>query len=145
MVKVGDYELREDLSYWSHGQTWAKLEPDGRVRVGMTDLAQNLAGKIRFIRIQRPGKAIDQGKGFATMETGKWVGPLEAPISGTIEEINKALRRKPQALNSDPYGDGWIALLKPSKPEELQGLVHGEGLVDWYKKEIETREKEKKK
>jgi glycine cleavage system H protein len=145
MVKVGDYELREDLSYWSHGQTWAKLESDGRVRVGMTDLAQNLAGKIRFIRIQRPGKAIDQGKGFATMETGKWVGPLEAPISGTIEEINKALRRKPQALNSDPYGDGWIALLKPSKPEELQGLVHGEGLVDWYKKEIETREKEKKK
>ncbi|MEE9509273.1 MAG: glycine cleavage system protein H [Candidatus Bathyarchaeia archaeon] len=145
MVKVGDYELREDLSYWSHGQTWAKLEPDGRVRVGLTDLAQKLAGKIRFIRIQRPGKFIDQGKGFATMETGKWVGPLEAPISGTIEETNPALRRKPQALNTDPYGDGWIALLKPSKPEELQGLVHGEGLVDWYKKEIETREKDKKK
>ena len=145
MVKVGEYELREDLSYWSKGQTWAKLESDGRVRVGLTDLAQGLAGKIRFIRIQRPGKSIDQGKGFATMETGKWVGPLEAPISGTIEEINPALRRKPQALNSDPYGDGWIAVLKPSKPEELQGLVHGEGLVDWYKKEIETREKEKKK
>jgi glycine cleavage system H protein len=143
MVKVGEYELKEDLYYWSHGQTWAKLEPDGRVRMGVTDLAQKLAGKIRFVRIKPPGRSIDQGKGLATLETGKWVGPLESPISGTIEEINRALRRKPQALNDDPYGDGWIALLKPSKPEELQGLVHGEGLIDWYKKEIETREKKK--
>jgi len=143
MVKVGEYELREDLSYWSHGQTWAKLEPDGRVRVGVTDLAQKLAGKIRFVRIKPPGRSVEQGKGVATMETGKWVGPLEAPIGGTIEEINRALRRKPQALNDDPYGDGWIVLLKPSKPEELQGLVHGEGLIDWYKKEIETRVKKK--
>jgi len=145
MVKVGEYELKEDLAYWSHGQTWAKVEAEGLVRVGLTDLAQKLAGKIRFIRIQRPGKSIEQGKGFATMETGKWVGPLEAPISGTIVEINPGLRRKPQALNNDPYGEGWIAVLKPSKPEELQGLVQGEGLVDWYKKEIETREKDKKK
>jgi glycine cleavage system H protein len=141
MVKVGEYELREDLYYWSKGQTWAKQEPDGRVRVGITDLAGKLAGKIRFIRIKRPGSTIEQGKGVATMETGKWVGPLEAPISGTIEEINRALRRKPQALNDDPYGAGWIALLKPSNSEELQGLVHGEGLIDWYKKEIETRVK----
>jgi glycine cleavage system H protein len=143
MVDVGGYELREDLHYWSHGQTWAKLEPDGNIRVGPTDLAGQLAGKIRFIRIKPKGRVIDQGKGMATLETGKWVGPMEAPISGTIVEVNRSLRRNPQALNKDPYGEGWIAVMTPSKPEEYDGLVHGEGLVDWYKKEIETRVKPK--
>ncbi len=150
MVKVGEYELREDLYYWDggekgKGQTWAKPEPDGRVRVGMTDLAVKLAGKIRFIRIKPPGRSIEQGKGVGTMETGKWVGPVEAPISGTIEEINRSLRRKPQTLNNDPYGDGWIAVLKPSNPEELDNLVHGEAAIDWYKKEIVIKLKESEK
>ena len=145
MVKVGEYELKEDLAYWSHGQTWAKVEAEGLVRVGLTDLAQKLAGKIRFIRIQRPGRSIDLGKGFATMETGKWVGPLEAPISGTIEKINPGLRRKPQALNNDPYGEGWIAVLKPSNAEELENLIHGDAAVDWYKEEIEKKQKKAKK
>ena len=150
MVKVGDYELKEDLYYWGggekgEGQTWAKPEPDGRIRVGITDLAGKLAGKIRFIRIKPPGRSVEQGKGVGTMETGKWVGPVESPISGTIEEINRTLRRKPQALNTDPYGDGWIALLKPSNAEELENLIHGEAAVDWYKKEIEKKQKQIKK
>ncbi len=150
MVKVGEYELRDDLYYWDggkkgEGQTWAKLESDGRVRVGITDLAGKLAGKIRFIRIKPPGRSIEQGKGVATMETGKWVGPVEAPISGTIAEINRALRRKPQALNSDPYGDGWIAVLNPSNPEELEKLLRGEAAVDWYTKDIAKKLKESKK
>ncbi len=150
MVMVGEYELREDLYYWGggekeKGQTWAKLESDGRVRVGMTDFGVKLAGKIRFIRIKPPGRSIAQGKGVATMETGKWVGPVEAPISGTIAEINRTLRRKPQTLNSDPYGDGWIAVLKPSNPEELEKLLRGEAAVDWYTKDIEKKLKESKK
>ena len=131
MVKVGEYELKEDLYYWDggekgQGQTWAKLEPDGRIRVGMTDLAGKIAGKIRFMRIKPKGRTIDQGQSVATMETGKWVGPVESPISGTIDEINRALRRKPQALNEDPYGDGWVAILQPSNLGELDDLVHGE-------------------
>lgn len=146
MVRIGEYELREDLYYWGggekgQGQTWAQPEPDGRVRVGITDLAGKLAGKIRFIRIKPPGSSVDQGSGIATIETGKWVGPLEAPISGTIEEINRALRRGPQALNDDPYGEGWIALLRPSNPDELGNLIHGEATIDWYTKEIEKKVK----
>lgn len=141
MVKVGGYELREDLYYWTHGQTWAKPEEDGKIRMGLTDLAQSLAGKIRFIRIKPPGRTIQQGDGVATLETGKWVGPVEAPLTGTIVEMNRALRRKPQALNDNPYDDGWIVVLEPSNPEDIEGLVHGDGLVDWYEKEIETRTK----
>jgi len=144
MVKVDGYELKEDLYYWSKGITWAKTEPDGRVRVGFTDLAQRLAGKIRFVRIKPKGVTVVQGKGVATIETGKWVGPMESPVSGTIDEINEALRTKPTLVNEDPYGGGWVAILKPSKPEEMESLVHGEAVFEWYKKEIEARVKKGK-
>ncbi|MEM2936218.1 MAG: glycine cleavage system protein H [Candidatus Bathyarchaeia archaeon] len=144
MVKVDDYELREDLYYWPRGLTWAKVEPDGRVRIGLTDLAQRLAIKIRFIRTLSKGRAVDQGKMVATLETGKWIGPVESPISGTIEEVNMALRGKPTLVNDDPYGEGWVALLKPTKPEEIENLLHGEAIFEWYKKEIEMRVKQKK-
>ncbi len=144
MVKVDEYELREDLYYWPKGLTWAKVEPDGRVKVGLTDLAQRLATKIRFIRTLPKGRAVDQGKMVATLETGKWVGPVESPISGTIDEVNMALRGKPTLVNDDPYGEGWVALLKPTKPEEIENLLHGEAIFEWYKKEIETRVKQKK-
>jgi len=144
LVKVDEYELREDLNYWPKGLTWAKVEPDGRVRVGLTDLAQRLATKIRFIRTLPKGRTVDQGKMVATLETGKWVGPVESPISGTIDEVNMALRGKPALINDDPYGEGWVVLLKPTKPEEIENLLHGEAIFEWYKKEIETRVKQKK-
>jgi glycine cleavage system H protein len=145
MVKVDDYELREDLYYWAPKLTWAKVESDGRVRVGVTDLAQRLAGKIRFIRVKPKGITVAQGKGVATLETGKWIGPVESPVSGVIDEVNTALRSKPTLVNEDPYGEGWIVVLKPTNLEEdLKNLVHGDAIFDWYKKEIETRVKKKK-
>ena len=141
LVKVDGFELREDLYYWSKTLTWAKVEPDGRVRVGLTDLAQNLAKKIRFVRVKPKGSTVDQGKMVATLETVKWVGPVESPVTGVIDDVNAALRAKPMAVNEDPYGEGWVAIVKPTKPEELNNLVHGEAIIDWYKKEIETRVK----
>jgi len=143
VVKVEGRELREGLYYWPHGLTWAKKEPDGRVRIGLSDLAQELAGKIRFCRTRPPGREVEQGKGVATLETGKWVGPVEAPITGLIDQVNDALRTKATLINEDPYGEGWVAVLKPSKPGELGGLVHGDALVEWYKKEIAERTKKK--
>ena len=143
MIKVGDYELIEDLYYWPHGLTWAKPESDGRVRVGMTDLAIKIAGKIRFMRIKSKSTSIDKGKGLAILETGKWVGPVESPVSGTIDEVNTSIRRNLKVLKEDPYGEGWVAVLQPSNPQELQSLIHGEGVVEWYQKEIETRVQKK--
>jgi glycine cleavage system H protein len=150
LVRVGEYELNEELYYWhggekGEGQTWVRMEADGRVTIGITDLAGKLAGKLRFIRIKPPGATVTQGQSAATLETGKWVGPVEAPISGTIVEVNRSLRRNPQALNKDPYGEGWVAKLTPTKPDELQSLVHGEGLIAWYTAEIEKKLKKVKK
>lgn len=139
MINVDGYELREGLYYWPKGLTWAKVDPDGRVRVGVTDLAQSMAKEICFVDIEPKGRTVNQGEAVATIETIKWVGPVESPISGTIEEVNEALRRKPTLINEDPYGEGWVALLKPTKPEELETLIHGEIIVRWYKKEIAAR------
>lgn len=130
-------ELGEDHLYWNgtvteQGNTWAKLEPDGRIRVGITPRHPN-AGKIRFIRIKPPGSDIIQGKYIATLETLTRVGPVESPVSGTIDAINTTLRRHPKALNNDPYGEGWVALLKPSNPKELKSLRSGKDDFDWYK------------
>jgi len=144
LVNVDGYELREGLYYWPKGLTWAKVEQDGKVRVGLTDLGQSIAKKIRSVRIRPEGKTVDQGKTVATIETIKWVGPIESPISGIIEEINEALSKKPTLVNEDPYGEGWMALLKPTKPEELETLIHGEITVRWYKREIATRVEERR-
>ena len=141
MVKIDGYELQEGLYYWPKGLTWAKVGPDGKVRVGLTDLGQGIAKRIRSVHIRPKGKSVGQGKTVATIETIKWVGPIESPISGAIEEVNEDLRRKPTLINDDPYGEGWIALLKPTQPEELETLIHGKISVTWYKREIETRTK----
>ena len=143
-LKIDNYELREDLYYWPRRLTWGKVEPNNKVRVGITDLAQGLAGKIRFIRIKPKGVAVEQGASVGTIETGKWVGPVETPVSGTIEEVNQALRAKPALLNEQPYDDGWIAVIKMTKPDETAGLKHGDDAAVWYKAEIETRTKDKK-
>ncbi len=141
MVKVGEYELKEDLNYWPRGVTWAKKEPDGRIRVGITDLGQKLAQQLMFVRAKPKGTAIEQGKAVANIESQKWVGAVESPVTGTVDEVNAKLRATPKLINDDPYGEGWIAILKPTKPEEMEALVHGEASVEWYKKEIETRVK----
>ncbi|RLF12265.1 MAG: glycine cleavage system protein H [Thermoprotei archaeon] len=142
MVNVEGFELPDDLYYWQRGLTWAKLEPDGNVRVGLTDLGQKIAGKILTVRTRAKGAKIVQGKAIATIETAKWVGPLESPISGTIVEVNMELRSNPSLLNEDPYGKGWIALLAPSNlEEELKKLIKGgtQEAVEWYKSEVKNR------
>jgi len=145
LVNVEGFELPDDLYYWQKGLTWAKLEPDGRVRVGLTDLGQRIAGKILTVRIRAKGAKIMQGKPIATIETAKWVGPLESPISGVIEEVNEELKSNPGLLNEDPYGRGWLAVLKPSNlDEELKKLIKGgtSEAVEWYKNEIKSRVKQ---
>jgi len=123
MVKILDrFEFPEGLFY-SNDHLWAKKE-DGNVRVGVTDMAQQAAGSILFARIMPKGRQVESGKPLGTMETGKWVGPLKSPISGSIIETNEALKTQPKLLNQDPYGKGWLAMIQPSKlDDELKNLM----------------------
>jgi glycine cleavage system H protein len=123
MARILDrFEYPEGLFY-SADHLWVKRE-DGSVRVGVTDMAQQAAGSILFVRLMPKGRKVEFGKPLGTMETGKWVGPLKSPLSGTIVESNEALKTQPKLLNEDPYGKGWLAVLQPSKlGDELKNLM----------------------
>jgi len=137
------YEYPEGL-YYSKDHLWAKIE-DGKVRVGLTDFAQQIAGKIRFIRLRPLGVKVEQGKTLGTMETGKWVGPLVSPLSGTVIEVNKDLMRKAGLVNEDPYGRGWLSVLQPTNlDEELKTLwTDLDKMKPWLEQEIAKYVKEK--
>ena len=126
----------KDSYYWRHGHTWAKLE-DGKARIGMTSLGAEMAGDIILVRFKPVGAPVEQGKPICTIESAKWVGPVESPFSGEIIEVNQQARKNPRIIRKDPYGQGWLALIKPSKIEADTGnvLTGGEAL-EWFKVEV---------
>lgn len=108
MALVRNCNLPEELYYIVEKHVWARPE-DGVVWVGMTDVAQNLAKTVISVTPKAPGRSVAKGKSLATVESSKWVGPVPSPVSGEIVEVNAALVASPSTLNSDPYGEGWIA------------------------------------
>ncbi len=91
---------------------WAKDE-SGKVRVGITDFAQHSLTDIVFVELPKVGVKLEQGKPFGVVESVKSASDLYAPISGEVVEVNKAVIDAPETVNSDPYGKGWMIVLKP--------------------------------
>ena len=139
MVKIEGNEFPEDL-YYHREHMWVKVE-EGKVRVGYNDWAQEAAGKLVNLNTRKVGRSVKAGKTLGTVESGKWVGPLRAPISGEIAEINKEVLKTPSIINDDPYGRGWIAVISPeSLDEEINDLIKGsdkDTLESWLKEEKE--------
>ena len=135
MAICNNCNIPENLYYWVEKHTWCQREADGNVVVGITDVAQHLAKSIISATPKEVGKAVKKGKSAGTVESGKWVGPVTAPVSGTIAEVNTALKSKPGLLNSDPYGEGWFTKIKPDNWEaDSTDLVTGEGGLAAYQK-----------
>ena len=135
MAKVDKYEMPEDL-YYTTDHAWVKVE-DGRIRIGITDFMQQLAGEITFIRIPRVNKDLSAGKTLTSLQSGKWAGKIQVPLAGKVIEANRDLVNDPSPLNNDPYGNGWIAVMEPVNLNEgLSSLMHGEEVSEWLKKEI---------
>ena len=147
MVVIEGYDLPEDL-YYTDRNLWVKLETDGTVRIGFNALAAKTIGKVAFIRLMPKGRALEKDKFLGSVESAKWVERLRAPISGTIEEVNRELRRKPSLVTDDPYGAGWFVRVKPEDQskfqEELAMLAHGDAVKPYLEKQIEAVKKEKK-
>ncbi len=126
MATVKGCNLPDDLYYNVENNVWARREADGTVSVGMTAYACALAGQIVSFTPKKAGKAIEQNKSVSTVESGKWVGPVKAPVSGEVVAVNEALGTKPATVNADPYGAGWMVKLKPSSWDtESAALVTG--------------------
>jgi glycine cleavage system H protein len=111
----------EDLRY-SSDHEWARLEGD-RVRVGITDYAQDTLGDVVFVQVPEVGTEVDAGAAFGEIESTKSVSDLYAPVSGTVVEVNTELADAPNRLNEDPYGEGWICVIEPSDTSQLENLL----------------------
>jgi glycine cleavage system H protein len=105
----------------------------------MTDVAQNMAKTIVAVTPKAVGKLVQKGHNVATVESGKWVGPVSAPIGGEIVAVNDALVVSPSLVNSDPYGDGWVARLRPSDWEsDAADLVTGPEGIELYRQFLDA-------
>lgn len=137
MVNIEGNEFPEDL-YYHREHMWVKIE-EGKVRVGYNDWAQEAAGKLVNLNTRKVGRNVRAGKTLGTVESGKWVGPLRSPISGSIAELNEEVMKNPSLINEDPYGRGWIAVITPDKLEdEKADLIKGsekETLEKWLREE----------
>ena len=101
---------------------WAKQE-GARVRVGITHFAQEQLGDVVFVELPKVGGKVTQSKGFGVVESVKAVSDLFAPLSGEVVEVNAALPKSPEAVNQDPYGKGWMIVVKPSNKGEWDQLL----------------------
>jgi glycine cleavage system H protein len=142
-MEIEGYFFPDDL-YYHKEHFWAKVEGD-KVVVGATDFAQKLAGDIVFIELPSVGKAVEQGKPCGSMESGKWVGRVYAPVSGKVDSSNEALEDSPELINQSPYEKGWIFKVSPSSLQgDLSNLMRTDQLREFIKSEIERIKKMEK-
>lgn len=132
MVKVEQYEVPEGL-YFSKDFEWVKIEGD-KVRVGITDYAQKSLREIVYTELPSVGTEVKQNEPYGTLESVKAVSDLISAVSGIIEEVNEEVQSKPETLNEDPYGKGWLLVVKPSNLQaDLANLLDFDKAVEWHK------------
>lgn len=111
----------DDLRY-SKEHEWVRAD-GAQATIGITGFAADELGDIVFVELPEPGTQISQFGTFGVIESVKAVSDLYAPVSGEVVEVNEALRDRPELVNSDPYGEGWIAKVTLSDTAELDGLM----------------------
>ncbi|NWG22260.1 MAG: glycine cleavage system protein H [Chloroflexi bacterium] len=142
MAVIRGCNLPEDLYYLLDKHVWVKPLDGGVVRVGMTSVAGKLAGgKLTAVTVKAKniGQEVRQGKSAATVESSKFVGPVPAPVSGTLLRFNDRLTADPNLAISDPYGEGWIVEIQPASWDaESAALVTGAAGVAAYQAKLDA-------
>jgi len=110
---------------------WAKLEGK-RARIGITDFAQDQLTDVVYVELPSMGKTVKQGEPIGTVESVKAVSEIFSPISGKVVDVNKALTDKPELVNKDPYGEGWMVVVEAADAAQVNGLMDAAG----YRKHI---------
>ena len=133
MATANNCNVPEELMYWIREHVWVRLDDDSVLTIGMTDAAQHLAGVIVTATPKKVGRKVRKGRSTGTVESGKWVGPIKAPVTGIIMASNDVLLTDPKILNRDPYGEGWFVRIEPVNWEgEKVDLVTGIEAVAQY-------------
>ncbi len=115
-------EIPGDLKFLKSHE-WTRIEGDGKVTVGISDHAQGLLGDLVYVELPNVGDRIEAGNACAVVESVKAASDIYAPVTGTVAEVNTALSDKPETINEDAYGDGWIFTLQIEEPEQLNELL----------------------
>jgi len=141
-MQIENYSFPDEL-YYEKNHFWAKKDADGNVVFGATDFFQKLAGEIVYIELPMKGAKVKQGESFSSLESGKWVGKIFAPVTGEIIDANGELEDAPELINKSCYGEGWIAKVKPSNLDsELLNLMKtGPDFEQFIKSEIQKHKK----
>jgi glycine cleavage system H protein len=134
MAELDACILPDDLAYHVEYNVWVRDNGDGTCDLGMTDIAQSLAGALLHCRPKPAGKTVAEGKSLATVESGKWVGPVKAPFDCAVVAVNKAIESDATVMNRSPYRAGWIVRVKPTAgAAALAGLARGQAAVDGFR------------
>lgn len=117
--------IPDDLQY-SADHEWIRIDGN-RVRIGITDYAQDALGDVVFVQVPDQGATVAAGAGISEVESTKSVSDIYAPVAGTIVEVNDDLDGSPEKLNADPYGDGWICVIEVEDASAIDGLLDADG------------------
>ena len=115
-------EIPGDLKFLKSHE-WARVEGNGRVTVGISDHAQGLLGDLVYVELPNLGDEIEAGNPVAVVESVKAASDVYSPVGGKVVEVNAALADKPETINEDAFGEGWLFVLQPSEPEQMNELL----------------------
>ncbi|HID26514.1 MAG TPA: glycine cleavage system protein GcvH [Methanosarcinales archaeon] len=138
-MELEGYELPDEL-YYTEDHTWARVEDDGTVTVGMDHFGATSVGEIEFIDLPMVDDEFEVGDAFGSVESAKWVGGLMMPVTGRVIEVNEEVEDDPEIMAEDPYGDGWLIKVDPDDLDnDLKKLYHGDSVKDWFIEDIKSR------
>ena len=115
-------EIPGDLKFMKSHE-WARVEGDGKVTIGISDHAQGLLGDLVYVELPNVGDRVEAGTAVAVVESVKAASDVYSPVTGKVVEVNAALSDKPETINEDAYGDGWILVIEAEEPEQLNEML----------------------
>jgi len=115
-------EIPGDLKFLKSHE-WARMEDSGRVTIGISEHAQGLLGDLVYVELPSVGDTVKQGTACAVVESVKAASDVYSPVSGTVVAVNDALGDKPETINEDAYGEGWILAIEPDDAAELDEML----------------------
>ena len=115
-------EIPGDLQFLKSHE-WARVEGDGKVTIGISDHAQGLLGDLVYVELPAVGDDVEAGNACAVVESVKAASDVYAPVSGKVVDVNAARADKPETINEDAYGDGWLYVVEAEEPEQLNELL----------------------
>lgn len=122
-------EIPGDLKFLKSHE-WARVEGNGRVTVGISDHAQGLLGDLVYVELPNVGDSLEAGAASAVVESVKAASDVYAPVTGTVVDVNSALADKPETINEDAYGEGWLYVLEVADAEQLNDLLSPDDYVE---------------